>query len=109
MRNEFSTDRRTCQYYKNKRWWLNFLIEFIVFALIGWSWYVYVILIGFDILEKEAVKASLFIVFYHLFIVLLLISMLRTTFTDPGSVPLHFMNVCDYNIDHFIFIFITYF
>ncbi len=93
MINEYTTNQRTCQYYKNKRWWLNFLIEVAVLVLIGWSWYIYVFLIGFDILAKEIVKASLFIAFYHLFIILILISMLRTTFTDPGSVPPHFMKV----------------
>lgn len=87
------TDQRSCKYYTRTSWLSGFLIEVIVFCLIIWSWYVCLFVIGLDILKNHKTFTTVFLLLYHVFIVLMITSLLRTTFTDPGSVPKNFRNV----------------
>lgn len=65
-----------------------FPVLFIV-SVIGWSYYAFVVQLTFFTVEG-ALQRILFLLFYHLILVMFLWSYYRTVFTDIGRVPSRF-------------------
>jgi len=77
----------TYRYYFTPKFCIYNLVCVFVWGLMGWGLYVYNYIYCIHVLWDYPVTSSIFLVGFNLFWVLMLISHLRTVFTDPGSVP----------------------
>eukprot|EP01127_Copromyxa_protea_P023974 TRINITY_DN9242_c0_g1_i1.p1 TRINITY_DN9242_c0_g1~~TRINITY_DN9242_c0_g1_i1.p1 ORF type:complete len:283 (-),score=34.50 TRINITY_DN9242_c0_g1_i1:60-908(-) len=83
------TNRRTLKYYLSLRWLCTSVICLFVLALVGYAEFVMVFYVSSGIFQQSILLGLLQCVVWHLSWTALLISYLRTVFTDPGSVPLY--------------------
>jgi len=69
------------------QWLIGLVPVLIVFALVFWTYYVYVFLLCLQVLNHHLVIGSVYLAGYHIVLLLFLISYLVCIFTDPGSIP----------------------
>jgi len=70
-----------------------------VWGIVGWAFYVYNYLLCVTVLTNPAAQTIFMLVFTVLWL-LLITSNLRTTFRDPGSVPIGYTPVRGNCLDH---------
>jgi len=85
--NEEGTDQRTWRFYLSPKWCFMGLMVYFVMALFGWAYYVFVFLNWGPKISETPGSAIPMLILFHIFLILTVLSYIRTVFTDPGSVP----------------------
>jgi len=66
-----------------------------VWVLVLWGWIVYVVFFCIPFLESDMLslrlRGAFSIIFFNIFLLLMIISFVRATYMDPGSVPVEFV------------------
>jgi len=82
------TDQRTYKDICNARWCLMSIMIYVVLGLLFWGEYTFNFIISYSLISTgNYIQGFLYILGWHIFFILNLVSYLRCVFTDPGSVP----------------------
>jgi hypothetical protein len=81
------TNQRNCSFYCRLKWCVTGVVYYIVLGFAAFGYYVFVILVWGPKLWENFIPSALVILGFHFFWVLFLISLMRSVFCDPGSVP----------------------
>ena len=77
--------------YKMWWWWVGLLAVGFVYLLVGWPYIIFMWQIWIPLCHKSIVLGIFAFLLCHVTLGLLMTSYMRTVFTDPGFVPLNYL------------------
>jgi hypothetical protein len=81
------TDLRPLKHYYTPKFCLYNIMVYVVWGLMGWAYYVFVVLVCFGLLKERLAQSIAYLLVFHALFILTNLSYIRTIFSDPGSVP----------------------